>query len=212
MIVPQGMTEQEVLDTIEKVARRLAHKFRFGYHDIDDMKQQARMHAINAMPKYDASRPLENFLWSCVHNQLFNDKRNKFARHDKPCLKCPLNAYIKKTDGCTAFHDKMECKQYAGWVRRNDTKKNLMEPIELANVEDEREDRMKLHETPDEIVMTSEILLIIDKNLPTALRKDWIMMRKGIKVPKPRRLKLQKEVLEILQNHGITPEEAWKAE
>lgn len=212
MIVPAGMSEQEVLDTIEKVARRLAHKFRFGYHDIDDMKQQARMHALKAMPKYDSSRPLENFLWSCVHNQLFNDKRNKFARPDKPCLKCPLSAYIKNTDECTAFHDKMECSHYSGWIQRNSAKQNLMQPIELSDVEDEREDRMRLHETPDDIVMTSEIMTIIDKNLPIALRKDWIMMRKGIKIPKPRRVKLQQEVISILEKHGITPEEAWKAE
>lgn len=212
MIIPAGMTEQEVLDVIEKVARRLAHKFRFGYHDIDDMKQQARMYAIKAMPKYDSSRPLENFLWTCVHNELFNNKRNKFARPDKPCLKCPLAAYIKETDGCSAYHDKMECSQYAGWINRNTAKQNLMQPIELSDVEDEREDRMKLHETPDDIVMTSEIIKIIDQNLPTNMRKDWIMMRKGIKVPKPRRLKLQQEILTILGQHGITAEEAWQAE
>jgi DNA-directed RNA polymerase specialized sigma24 family protein len=204
MIIPAGMTEQEVLDTIEKVARRLAHKFRFGYHDIDDMKQQARMHAIKAMPKYDSSRPLENFLWSCVHNQLFNDKRNKFARPDKP--------YLPKTDGCSAYHDKMECSHYSGWVKRNSAKQNLMQPIELSDVEDEREDRMKLHETPDDIVMTSEIINIIDKNLSIVLRKDWIQMRKGIKVSKPRRIKLQNEILRILHDNGITTEEAWKAE
>lgn len=212
MIVPNGMTEQEVLDIIERVARRLAHKFRFGYHDIDDMKQQARMHALKAMPQYDCTRPLENYLWTCVHNQLFNDKRNKFARPDKPCFNCPLSAYIKETDGCSAFADKMECRQYSGWIKRNEAKQNLMKPIELSDVEDEREDNMKFHETPDDIVMTSEIVNIIDKNLDMVVRKDWIMMRKGIKVPKPRRIKLQESILQILKDNDITPEETWKVE
>ncbi len=91
MNIPKGMTEEEVLSSIDRVANGLAYKYRFGYHGLDDMKQEARMLAIEGLDRYDSSRgKLETFLWTHVSNRLFNIKRNKYARPDKPCFDCPL--------------------------------------------------------------------------------------------------------------------------
>ena len=46
MRIPKGMTEEEVLDVIEEVASKLVYKFKFGYHEVEDMKQQAVLEAI----------------------------------------------------------------------------------------------------------------------------------------------------------------------
>ena len=52
-MIPQGMTEEQVVQTIDIIANRLAKKFKFGYHDIDDMKQQARLFAWEVIENYD---------------------------------------------------------------------------------------------------------------------------------------------------------------
>lgn len=209
MKLPSNMTEQEVLDVIEKVVRRLAYKFRFGYHDIDDMKQQGRLFAIEGLEAYDEQRPLENFLWTHVRNRLFNFKRDKFERPDKPCANCPISAYSPASESCMKYDDLMECSWYAGWVRRNEAKKNLMQPIELAGVRGEEEANMKVEDSVLDDVMYDEIVQIIDRNLPIALRKDWLMCGRGIRIPKHRRLKLQNAVTMILEEHNIDVEEAW---
>ena len=94
MKIPKGMTEDEVLSSIDLVANRLASKFRFGYHSIDDMKQQARIFALEALDIYDNTKgtTLDTFLWLYVRNRLCNFKRDNYER-PKPCLNCPLNAY-----------------------------------------------------------------------------------------------------------------------
>ena len=94
MKIPEGMTEEDVLSSIDRVANGLAYKYKFGYYGVDDMKQEARLLAIEGLERYDSSRgKLETFLWTHVSNRLFNIKRNKYSRPDKPCFDCPLNAY-----------------------------------------------------------------------------------------------------------------------
>ena len=74
--LPKGVDEKDFLRVLDNISKRLAYKFRFAYHNFDDMKQQAAIFAIEGLEKYDNSRPLENFLWTHVRNRLFNYKRN----------------------------------------------------------------------------------------------------------------------------------------
>ena len=37
--IPDNYSEQEVIDIIDGIANRLCYKFKFGYHDPEDMKQ-----------------------------------------------------------------------------------------------------------------------------------------------------------------------------
>ena len=90
MLIPINHTEAEVVAIIDRVAAKIARKFKFGYHDIDDMKQQARLFALECLPRYDLTRPLENFVWTHVHNRLFNYKRDNYERPSCPCKTCTL--------------------------------------------------------------------------------------------------------------------------
>ena len=198
------MTEEEVLAVMEKVAKRLAYKFRFGYHDIDDMKQQAYLEAIKGLVKYDEKRPLENFLWTHVRNRLFNLKRNKFERPDKPCLQCPLNAYRAEDDKCLAYDCKPDCPIYSRWQARNNTKKNLMRPIEFSEVRDESEKNMSDVYNVENQVMVKEIMEIIDRELINMeLRKLWLKMREGVSIPKDKRTKVHEAIKNILKEYNI---------
>ena len=78
--------EAEFLEVLDKITKKLIHKFRFGYHNAEDMKQQASIFALEALDRYDGKRPLEIFLWTHVRNRLFNFKRNNYQRPDSPCI------------------------------------------------------------------------------------------------------------------------------
>ena len=78
MKIPKGMTEEQVLKVIDKIADRYAYKFRFGYFEADDIRQEAKIIAMDALDRYEEGRPLENFLAVHVKNRLNNFKRDKY--------------------------------------------------------------------------------------------------------------------------------------
>lgn len=212
MQIPPNLTEQQVLDSIEKIANgRLPHLFKFGYNTLDDMKQNARAFAIEGLSYYEASKgSLDTFLWIFVHNRLYNDKRNKSER-PKPCLDCPLRAYdphLKNSkSGCTAFEDKMDCKDFSSWQRINAPKKNLMNLVGISTVVDENEERMKVSQDIDTQIDYSDIVDLIDNKIPNNLRKDWIKLKTGITLPKSDKRKLIEEIKNILEEAKINAEE-----
>ncbi len=194
MKIPKGYTEEQVVEIIEKISRRLANKFKFGYHEVDDMKQQAALFAWEGLENYDNVRPLENFLWVHVHNRLYNFKRNNFSRLDKPCLNCPLNAYINNQ--CTLYKDLNDCEYYAKWNERNEIKKSLMSTKEHQEVID-------IRESQSDQVDYKEILDLIDKNIPLSMREDWIRYSHKLKLSKTKRTNLTNLIIIILKEYGI---------
>ena len=44
-----GVSEQEFLIVLENISKRLGHKFKFGYHSYEDMKQQAAIFALEGL-------------------------------------------------------------------------------------------------------------------------------------------------------------------
>lgn len=204
MDLPNGLKEEEFVRTISIVASRLANKFKFGYHSFEDMKQEAIFLALKnkVLDKWDSARPLENFLYTCLHNLLHNYKRDNYERLDKPCLCCRF--YDKDCEGsvnqCLEYKDKTECALYAGWLSRNNNKKNIMKPIDIGNVNDAGEDNMRLADPTLELENT-EIWNLIDQKLDISFRQDYIKLRNGVKLSKKRRQEIEQAVLEITQEH-----------
>ena len=199
MKIPPGLKEQEVIDVIETISKRLAYKFIFGYHTPEDMKQQASIAAWESLEKWDGKRPLENFLYVCAHHALFNFKRKHYHRPDKPCLTCPLYD-LSLPSQCQEFNNKQECELYSAWDARNSVKKNIVQPTDISNITDENEENMSLPDTVGS-VEEQEIWNLIDKHLDVKLRSDYIKIKNGIKVPKPRRLKVESAILEIMREY-----------
>jgi hypothetical protein len=56
--LPNGVSTEEFLLVLDNISKRLANKFRFAYHSIDDMKQQAAIFALEGLKNYDKKRPL----------------------------------------------------------------------------------------------------------------------------------------------------------
>jgi len=196
MKIPKGYTEEEVLQIISRISNKLASTFKFGYHELEDMKQEAALFAWQGLENYDGIRPLENFLWVHVRNRLYNFKRNNYARPDKPCDHCPFNAWVNFE--CTKYDNMLDCELYAKAERRNETKRNLMSTKMLSDAV------QKEHSIEDE-VLSKELFNLIDNNIPITMREDWIRFSNKLKLPKQKRENILAKIIEILADYGIEP-------
>lgn len=184
--------ENELLKVIDIITKKLAYKFKFGYHDIEDMKQQISVFAIEGLKNYDHKRPLENFLWTHVRNRLFNYKRDNYQRPDKPCYTCPF--YDKASTLCTKYSNKNDCDLYAKWLNRNQNKKNLMHLTTVDEIKDYSNVFFDSVVSPDQ----KETLEIIENNLSGEYRTIYLKLKHGSKVSKADTNKLLLKIREIL--------------
>lgn len=170
------MTETEVLATMTRVVDRIAHKYRFGYFDIDDIKQEAFIIAMEAMDRYDEARPLENFLAVHISNRLKNFKRDNFFRPD----------YVPPSGKI---------------INDNNTKRFLMEPLDIDNIRDEHERNMRGEENIVDDLAKKELMSIVDTSLDMGLRSDYLRILHGVYVPKPRREQIYESIMQILREY-----------
>jgi DNA-directed RNA polymerase specialized sigma24 family protein len=193
--------EQQFIEVLEKITKKLSYKFKFGYHEIEDMKQQAAIFAMEALDKYDHKRPLENFLWTHVRNRLFNYKRDNYQRPDKPCLTCPLYDpnFKKSSSGCTKFENKQDCDLYSNWQSRNDRKKNLMHFTYIGEDNDQQDGSNFL-----ENISNQEIIDILENSLTYEYRELYLKLKNGEKIKSADINKLRNEIHRILDNEKNT--------
>ncbi len=84
MHIPSNMSEQDVISQIKVVVDRIAPKYTFYGYQVDDIKQEAFIICMEALPRYDETRPLENFLSVHLSNRLKNFVRdNHFIKDEE---------------------------------------------------------------------------------------------------------------------------------
>jgi len=184
--------EAEFLRIIDTISKKLAYRFKFGYHNFDDMKQQISIFALEGLKNYDHKRPLENFLWTHIRNRLFNYKRDNYQRPDKPCLSCPLY----KNSTCTKYSNKLDCDLYFNWSKRNDNKKNLMHLTTIDEIKDYGNIFIDNH------IENNEIINLIEQNINGEERSTYLRLKGGNKINKSDMLKLINKIKEIIKIHG----------
>ena len=197
------MTEEEVIAIITKIAKKLSYKCTFGFYSREDIQQEAFIIGMDGLEGHDGIRPLENFLWRHIHNRLCNFKRDNFIRHVKPCYQCPLNAYTKSTGVCAAYQDIMQCSFYSTWYNKTSSKRNIINPIGISCVSDEKEHNMRDTYDINSATFHKEVVDLIDANIDIALRPCWLKTKSGVKVAKQYRDKLKQNIIEILKEHNI---------
>jgi hypothetical protein len=193
---PNKVTDEEFVAVLDKITRRLAHKFRFGYHSIEDMKQQAAIFALEGLKNYDHKRPLENFLWTHVRNRLFNYKRNNYQRPDKPCLTCPLyDPNYKISDNqCSKYLDKKDCDLYLAWSKRNDNKKNIAKPSYFEDASLVSSKQINLD--------NNELIEFLDKNIRAEYRDLYLKLKHNQKINKLDLKKLKTHIIQIMEENN----------
>lgn len=179
----------EVIETIQRVARRLAPKFVFGYHDVKDIEQEAFIIGAEGYSRYDGKRSLYNFLYTHIKNRLVNYKRRHYERIQPPCEKCPLEAYLKDTKSCAVYEMMEDCSLYYGWLRRNADKKGIMRPSDIAVEEGPTVDGQESD--------ADEIAEMIEGRLSTAGRKLWLRLKAGDRLGRRERQILQDEIKNV---------------
>jgi len=178
-----GISEEQFLSAIDNITKNLAYKFKFGYHEIEDMKQQIIVFALEGLKNYDHNRPLENFLWTHVRNRLFNYKRDNYQRPNKPCLSCPFyDPYLKNSSSeCSKFTNKDECELYTRWFNRNNSKKKLVHFTPIEDIKDYSnifcENNISLSN-----LASKEIIDLIESKLTGELRTIYLKLKNGCKV------------------------------
>jgi len=159
---------------IDKIARRLAKKYTFGYYDKDDIAQVGRMFGLNGLLKYDEEcGPLENFLSIHIRNRLHNFKRDNYFRADQPKNK----------------------KSIEKWEKRTQTKINLLQPVNI----DGMDEHFPFLENHLDNLAFEELIKTINEKLPANLRTDFLRMNADVKIPNTRKVKVQEAISKILE-------------
>lgn len=195
-----SVDENEFIKIVDIISKKLAYKFKFGYHDYEDMKQQISIFALEGLKNYDHKRPLENFLWTHVRNRLFNYKRDNYQRPDKPCLSCPL--YKKST--CTKYTNKNDCELYYNWSKRNDAKKSLMHLLTINELKESNNFFSSLDQTD---VGNKEIMELLEQKLTGDDRIIYLKLKGGSKVKKSDLTKLTDKIKEIMGEKWLKNED-----
>lgn len=196
MTCPPGFTEAEVLAAIEQAAKRWAASFVFGPHELEDVKQLARLECLAKMARFDPgldesgqpTRSLLSFLSAVVHNHLSNVKRNELWRNECPCSLCPQGRHEEHEDG-------KPCKAFRTWRANNGRKASLTCPGALDSAP---ESKLASDGRVGEDAALREALAAIDERLDVSLRADYLRMRAGEKLPKDRREAVEQAVREII--------------
>lgn len=166
------MTELSVLSDIEDVVKVIAPQFRFGYYTLDDIKQTARLFAIQGLENYDCQRPLKNFLYCHIKNRLINLRRDKLHRSDPPCHLCN-----NRDSGKTSHVNGQYCKKFLSWQKRNDNKRHIMNfGSTPRNYDKPTEGNL------EQDIQLNDILSLIDQRLDPLLRESYLKMRDGVKI------------------------------
>lgn len=105
MKIPNGMTEQSVLDTINLVIKRIAPKYTFPGYDLEDIKQESFIICLSALERYTEGHPLENFLSVNLSNRLKNLIRdNHYLSTDPDSKKKILSPGQLSSEDHTRFY------------------------------------------------------------------------------------------------------------
>jgi DNA-directed RNA polymerase specialized sigma24 family protein len=193
MFIPAGLTEAQVLETFEEIVTVLASRFVFPGFPVDDIAQEVRIFAMEALPRYDPkpdangqpTRLLANFLYAHTKRRLLNLKRNLHHRTDPPCRECNQAYPHEPTPACRV---------YEKWLARNRRKANLNQSRLYS---DDAEPRTTPDATDD--IETNELLAKIDQQLPVELRSAYLRLRAGDKyITKKHRTEVEAAVRGIL--------------
>lgn len=196
--LPNNVSTEEFLLVLENISKRLAYKFRFAYHSIDDMKQQAAIFALEGLKNYDKKRPLENFLWTHVRNRLFNYKRNNYQRPDKPCHSCPFfdKGCKVSINQCEQYSNKDDCELYSTWAKRNEAKKNIIQPGYIEN------NTSFSPSSKEPMLENTELVKFLDGNIQSEYREIYLKLKHGLKINKSDLKKLQNHITKIMEEHN----------
>jgi DNA-directed RNA polymerase specialized sigma24 family protein len=194
----KGFSKEEILEIMEKVVSGYGFRYSFTYQSKEDVEQQAWIHALKGLENYDPEKSdLLRFLRVHVRNRLMNDKRSMFVRNDIPCKTCP--AFVNGS--CAAFSEpEEECKELGPWLKRNEARKNISQPIGMSEVDPTGERSMEVELPPEKATEWQEIWDLLEEDIPEDLKTIYQAWKSGYKPGCVRRYHLKEDDYKKLQS------------
>lgn len=185
----QGLSEDQVLEIIEEVVSKLSNKLPFSIYDMEDIKQEGRILAMEGLNKFDEERftveemykGVECFLRVHVNKRIRNHRRDNLGRTEKPVNPARIEA----------------------WEKRNQIRHNIMYPVDIHDLTND----IPLRNDVVEEANYSQLIELINKELSPDLRTDFLRMCDGVRIPKGRQIKVREAIAEIIKE-GIPDEES----
>jgi len=198
IVTVKGISEEGVLAIIKKTVDYLAPSFRFGYYDADDMRQEGTIFCLEALPSFDFSKSTQDdvkdalltFLKTHVRWRFLNMRRKRLTRIEPPPCDCELCSLDSA--------NRLDCKKYSNWVKRNMAKRSLMEPFDVDEV---YTTDASFTPATEEQIMSSDIISILNEHIPASLRADYRMFLDGVSLSKTKRINLLSNIKAILAEH-----------
>lgn len=112
MRIPEGYTQEEILDYIDKIGTRFT-KFRtFDIYEPSDIKQEIFLICLEGLERFDPSRgaKVNTFLTMFVNSRIKNLKRDKYYAHndkfkeEKSRIKSPESISNLKEESISSVH------------------------------------------------------------------------------------------------------------
>ena len=177
MFVPEGLSEQDVMDCMTKAANEQCRNYQYGYNDLDDFRQQAIMHCIKVInakkfvpkPDKDIKKQLLAFLRVHVRNRLSNDRRKESFRYSNP------------------------------ESRNNKPKYAIMHPLKIHSFGLENSEIFARDNHICDEFDKKELFEKIRDNLTIAELKDLLKLQADVKISEGRKIALIERIREILE-------------
>lgn len=200
-----GLTSDAFIVCVDSIMDILVSTWKFGYFEEDDIRQEGHIVAIKAIRsgRYDKTKNLRSFLYTCLYNGLFNLKRNVTGRFASPCERCPLydKQYKASHNQCLGFTNKADCKKFSAWVDRNAIRSSIINATPFSVCEVDHEDITPVDVVLDELTK-NEITELINQKLSPHLRGIFLRMMAGITVKVDERRKVQDAIYDIIKDSG----------
>lgn len=192
--IHQVPLNDKTIKIIQRVAKKLANKYTFGYVDAEDVEQEAFIIGMGVLNKYDPEiASLETFLYIHISNRLKNMKRDNYFRKDFVCRYCG-----RKDPNCE------HCKRRE-W--RLAAKKHLLEPVDIDNINCDSEKNICLPPEISSNIELNEILSIINQKLDVSLREDYLRWKDGVPISKNHKQAIEECIMQILEDCGYYKED-----
>ena len=208
-MLPPGFSEAEFLVTVEHIVTVLCSKFASftssTYYDKNDLAQLIRLNAWVAVPRFrPEAGSLDGFLFRHCKNRILNTLRAFQGRISEPPCQICHEAHLGRGPG---HEGGQNCKPYLAWLNRNKTKAFLARPLDLGNIDDKNEPQTSDGSVVENDAETTEILRLLDSRLDVDDRRALLMMREGVQVPKRIRREVEKAVIAILEEAGLSTDD-----
>lgn len=156
-------------DKIEEINQILAMKRgswnlkSLKWLDYDDICQEIKCHILEKWEQWDQSLPLKPWVSKLISHQIINQKRDRYYRYARPCLRCNFNEgesfdpdpFTMENGTCGYTPSGRQCNEcpiYAHWEEKKKSAFNIKVPVAIEKHENTQFINKKVHNDTEESV------------------------------------------------------------